>query len=376
MTIETLSERPAEASDTPNAIPLERLADDELEQEVCRLARLRAQVDAQSAAAVAEANRRGVPQARGFGSSTAWLVALTGDPPAVCRSRLRVAMALRYMDHTRQAFAAGYLSECRVRLLADAWDDSRDLFCRDEALLVAQARNLSARVFPLALAHWQRLADPDGAQADAGRAFLRRRLHVSATWAGMVRLDGDLDPESGMVVLTAIRSLAEPAALEPDDSRSPQQRRADALVEICRRHLDSSDRPRQGGERPHLVITLSADALTGDHIVDLETGPITAEAARRLACDGDLTRVILNAEGKPLAMGRRTRVIPAAIRRALDLRDAGCTHPACDVPARWCDAHHIHHWAHGGSSRLPNLRLLCRHHHRQAHDSPQYLQRE
>jgi len=375
VTIQTLLQLPAEAVDPPEPPPIERLADDELEQEVRRLARLRAQVDAQSAAAVAEADRRGLPQARGFGSSTAWLVALTGDPPAVCRSRLRVAMALRYMDHTRQAFAAGHLSECRVRLLADAWDDCRDLFCRDEALLVAQARTLSARVLPLALAHWRRLADPDGAQADAGRAFFRRRLHVSATWAGMVRLDGDLDPESGTVVLTAIRSLAEPAALDPGDTRSPQQRRADALVEICRHHLDSSDRPRQGGERPHLIITLSPADLAGDHVVDLEAGPISAEAARRLACDGNLTRVVLDGEGKPLAVGRRTRVIPAAVRRALDLRDVGCTHPGCEVPARWCDAHHIHHWARGGSSRLPNLRLLCRHHHRQAHDTP-YSQRE
>ena len=375
MTIQTLFKPPPEAVNPPEPLPVERLADDELEQEVCRLARLRAQVDAQSAAAVAEADRRGVPQARGFGSSTAWLVALTGDPPAVCRSRLRVAIALRHMDHTRQAFAAGHLSECRVRLLVDAWDDSRDLFCRDEALLVAQARSLSARVLPLALAHWRRLADPDGAQADAGRAFLRRRLHVSVTWAGMVRLDGDLDPESGTVVLTAIRSLAEPAALDPGDTRSPQQRRADALVEICRRHLDSSGRPRQGGERPHLIITLSPADLAGGHVVDLEAGPISAEAARRLACDGNLTRVLLDGEGKPLAVGRRTRVIPAAVRRALDLRDAGCTHPGCEVPARWCDAHHIHHWAHGGSSRLPNLRLLCRHHHRQAHDT-QLSQRE
>jgi len=376
VTIQNQVELPAEAVDPPEAGAIERLADDELEQEVRRLARLRAQIDARSAAVVAEGDRRGVPQTRGFGSPTAWLVALTGDPAAVCRSRLRVALALRYMDHTRQAFAAGDLSECRVRLLADAWDHNRDLFCRDEALLVAQARTLPARVFPLALAHWRRLADPDGALADAGRAFLRRRLHVSTTWAGMVRLDADLDPESGTVVLTAIRSLAEPAALDPGDTRSPQQRRADALVEICRRHLDSSNRPRQAGERPHLIMTLSPAELTGDGIVDLEVGPISAEAARRLACDGDLTRVVLDGEGKPLAVGRRTRVIPTAVRRALDLRDGGCTHPGCEIPARWCDAHHIHHWAHGGSSRLPNLRLLCRHHHRQVHDTRQYPQRE
>ena len=191
-----------------------------------------------------------MPQAQGFASPTAWLIATTGEPPTVCRSRVRVALALQHMDHTRQAFATGDLSECRVRLLVDARADAPDLFRRDEALLVAQARTLSARVFPRALSHWRRLADPDGARVDAEAAFLARRLHISPTWDRTVRVDGDLDPESGQIVLTAIRSLAEPAALEPGDRRSPAQRRADALTEICRRHLDSSDRPHKAGSGP------------------------------------------------------------------------------------------------------------------------------
>ena len=354
-------------SDEVDAAPVDWLGDPELVPELQRLQRLIARAEARRAEVIAIAHRRGVPAAHGFGSPTAWLIAATGDPPAVCRSRVRVALALEEMDRTREAFVAGELTECRVRVLVDAHQESPELFRRDESLLVQQACSLSARLFPLTLDHWRRLADPDGALADASRAFLRRRLHVSATWAGMVRLDGDLDPESGTVVLTAIRSLAEPAALDPGDTRSPQQRRADALVEICRRHLDSSDRPRQAGERPHLIMCLSPADLAGDRIVDLEPGPISAEAARRLVCDSDLTRVVLDGEGNPLAVGRRTRVIPAPVRRALDLRDGGCTHPGCDIPARWCDAHHIRHWAHGGTARLPNLRLLCRHHHRMVH---------
>ncbi|MFH1329306.1 MAG: DUF222 domain-containing protein [Actinomycetota bacterium] len=376
MTIQTDTALDSADLDRLGSIPVEHLADHELTAEVRRLARLRAQVEARSAAAIAEASRRGLFEAHGFGSATAWLIALTGDPAPVCRSRLRVASALQHMHHTRRAFAAGDLSECRVRLLVGAWDDNAEVFCRDEALLVSQARTLPARLFPLALTHWRRLADPDGAGADAGRAFVRRRLHISASWAGMVRLDGDLDPESGQTVLTAIRSLAEPAALDPDDTRTPPQRRADALVEICRRHLDSPNRPRQRGERPHLALTLSAADLAGDGVVDLESGPITAEAARRLACDGTLTPVALDGSGRPLAVGRRTRVVPPSLRRALDLRDQACTHPGCDVPTRWCDAHHIQHWALGGKTKPANLRLLCRRHHRQAHEHDPHPQRE
>ncbi len=370
---------PAEHSAPPDQVdtaPVDWLGDGELVPELQRLQRIITRAQARTAEIIATAHRRGVPQAQGFASPTAWLIAVTGDPPAVCRSRVRVAFSLRGMPHTAAAFAQGELSEPRVRLLVDACASSPEVFTRDEPLLVSQARSLSARAFPKALSHWRRLADPDGAQADAGRAFFRRRLWVSATWAGMVRLDGDLDPESGAVVMQAVGSLAEPWALEPGDTRSPQQRRADALVEICRRHLDSPDRPRQGGERPHLVLTLSPGDLAGDGVVDLDTGPIPAEAARRLACDGNLTPVLLDGHGRLVAVGRRTRVVPPALRRALNHRDQHCTHPGCDVPARWCDAHHLHHWARGGNTEAANLRLLCRRHHRIAHDHRPVPRRE
>jgi hypothetical protein len=352
------------------------LADAELAPEVQRLHRLIAQATARAAEVVAEAHRRGLPLAAGYGSTTAWLTAVTGDSLRVCSSRVRVALALRHMAHTREAFAEGRLAECRVRLLVDARNASPQHFERDETLLVNQACSLSARVFPLAVSHWRRLADPQGALDAADQAFARRRLHISPAWAGMVRLDGDLDPEGGAVVLTAIRSLAEPPALEPGDGRSPQQRRADALVEICRRHLDSSDRPRQGGERPHLIISLTAADLAGGGLVDLETGAITAEAVRRLGCDARLTWVALDARGRPSRAAEGGRIVSPALRRALALRDQYCTHPGCDVPARWCDAHHIRHWGHGGQTVAANLRLLCRRHHRLAHDHSPYPRRE
>jgi len=364
----TTEAEPFTDADPVNPFPVDWLGDGEMVPELQRLRRLRARVDAREAAAVANAHRRGVPQAQGFASPTAWLIAATGDPPQVCRSRVRVALSLQEMERTREAFAAGDLSECRVRLLVDAAARAPELFSRDEPLLVEQARSLSARVFPLAVAHWRRLVDPDGARVDAATAFLHRRLHISTTWEGMVRLDGDLDPESGQVVLTAIASLAEPATREPGDTRSPAQRRADALVEISRRHLDSADRPTQAGERPHLTLTLSPADLAGDGLADLEAGPITADAARRLACDATIRLLTISPDGNPLDISRARRVIPPALRRGLDRRDGHCTHPGCDVPARWCDAHHIIHWARGGKTCLSNLRLLCRRHHHHEHD--------
>jgi hypothetical protein len=87
---------------------------------------------------------------------------------------------------------------------------------------------------------------------------------------------------------------------------------------------------------------------------------------RRLGCDAALVRII-EREGRPLAVGRRTRTIPPALRRALRRRDDGCCFPGC-THRRFLHAHHIRHWAHGGSTNLDNLVQLCPYHHRLVHE--------
>ena len=152
------------------------------------------------------------------------------------------------------------------------------------------------------------------------------------------------------MVLAAIRGLAEPAALDPQDTRTPAQRQADALIEICHRYLNGQ--PAAGSSRPHLQITIPwnspADRHPGwwtpkpgrsapkPHAVWPATPPSAASSWPRR---------------HPGGAGEARRSIPPALRRALDLRDQHCTHPGCDVPARWCDAHHIVHWADGGKNR-------------------------
>ena len=162
-------------------MPADRLEHTEAVEELLRLRRLAAQVEARSSELIDSAARRGIPQVEGFGSVTGWLVALTGGPAAVCRSRVAVARSPADMPITRPAFSSGDLPEPRVRMLAQAYEFAPGVFCRDEGLLVDQARSLPARVFPQAVAHWRRLADLGGALAEADRAFERRHLHVSAT---------------------------------------------------------------------------------------------------------------------------------------------------------------------------------------------------
>ncbi|MBT8396631.1 MAG: HNH endonuclease, partial [Gemmatimonadetes bacterium] len=64
--------------------------------------------------------------------------------------------------------------------------------------------------------------------------------------------------------------------------------------------------------------------------------------------------------------GRRTRTVSPSLRRALEARDRGCRFPGCGL--RFAEAHHDKHWADGGETRLRNLVLLCRRHHRAVHE--------
>jgi hypothetical protein len=101
---------------------------------------------------------------------------------------------------------------------------------------------------------------------------------------------------------------------------------------------------------------------------EIEHGPsIPVETVRRLSCDASLLHVLENEQGEVLDVGRKTRSIPAPIRRALNSRDSGCRFPGC-THQRYLDAHHIEHWAEGGETKLSNLLTLCRLHHRLVHE--------
>ena len=120
-------------------------------------------------------------------------------------------------------------------------------------------------------------------------------------------------------------------------------------------------------ERP-AIVALDADLDAGQAVIEQLGGlHVGREAARRVACDAGLVVLQHGAGGEVLDVGRRTRTVPSALRRALLSRDRGqCQFPGCD--SRHCDAHHVEHWADGGETRLTNLVSLCRFHHRAVHE--------
>jgi len=108
------------------------------------------------------------------------------------------------------------------------------------------------------------------------------------------------------------------------------------------------------------------DSMNGT--VDGSNGSVTgSNGAIRGSVRGALRRALNDSvRGSVLDVGRKTRTIPPALRRALDARDRGCRFPGCGL--RFTDAHHIVHWADGGETKLDNTLLLCRRHHRRVHE--------
>jgi hypothetical protein len=364
------------------------LPDARIEEDFAELHRIGELVEIERLRRLGEIDRRGLFRRDGFLSTASWLSSRFRIAWGVAREHVRMARAIDRMPVLRSTVRTGDVPISAVRILAAAHEAEPGAFARAEERLVE-----AARVHPLAglqrvVAVWRQVVEREHELDGADVVRDRRRLHASATLAGSVRVDGDLDPETGETLLTALRAVLDAEARSgAADDRTPPQRRADALGEICRRFLDHGDRPAVAGERPHVTMTVAADALPADADTRAEVlrshdatmpafaavgeldhaGPVPKELARQLACDASVMRVVLSGGSEPLDVGRRTPVVPAGLRRAVTVRDRHCRFPGCDRPHSWCDAHHVLHWADGGPTALSNLVLLCRRHHGMVH---------
>jgi hypothetical protein len=225
----------------------------------------------------------------------------------------------------------------------------------------------------------QRALDEDGQGAAGGGAAsdvpTGSAADISAGTASDVPA-GTGGPAQAAAEQTEPADDTRPAAA-PEPADTPSQRRADALVRFAESWLAHGDRALSGGDRQTLVVHVDASSLVADGPgrSELEDGPVLAvETVRRLGCDASLVAIVEDGQGRILDVGRRTRSIPTAIGRALRARDGGCRYPGC-TQQRFVEGHHIEHWAHGGGTRLTNLVLLCRRHHRTVHEGGVRVQR-
>ena len=228
----------------------------------------------------------------------------------------------------------------------------------------------------------------------------------SAKEDAQTKIDSGAMAEAGSDSQETAGPAADPRAMAgpgSDSDRAAARRRADALGLLAERALAAGfDTPPISGsraERYQVVLHVESKTLAATETMaaqgspagtesepgrsDLEDGTrVSAETSRRLSCDAGLVRVshapgggisqtqgdrVSHAPGGSiLNVGRRTRTVPPSLRRALEARDRGCRFPGCGL--RFCDAHHLTHWADGGDTSLSNTLLLCRVHHRLVHE--------
>ncbi|GAA5157096.1 hypothetical protein GCM10011366_15950 [Ornithinimicrobium tianjinense] len=221
-------------------------------------------------------------------------------------------------------------------------------------------------------------------RARAGRQL--RDVHESNLAGGTVKrivvTFGDAgDYEAVRAVLMS--PLAAPASKETQeatgevDTRTPGQRRYDALMTVLRRGV-AGTRGQPTTAKATLVVTMALDTLRRDSAASggglpgaghtLEGATLSAATVRRLACEADVIPMVLGGPSEVLDQGRRRRLVTPGQRIRLAARDQGCTIPGCSVPATWCEAHHVIPWARGGRSDLSNYALLCPRHHTWVHE--------
>jgi hypothetical protein len=276
----------------------------------------------------------------------------------------KTARRLRKLPVTAVAYRDGVLSGGQLQaIVANLKDRTVGLIADHETELIPQLAALSVGDTATAMQDWARRADALLGD-DPDKAVPERSLHLSRILDGRRELTGSFDPEGGSIIATALR-LAASDDVDGEPARTPAQRRADALVDVCRRYLDHQHDRRGGRHRPHLnVITTLDDLERRRHGQLLDGGVLDGTTVQRLFCDAGVHRVVTDGRSSILDYGTTTRTVPANLYNALVIRDRHCRFPGCDRPPEWTEAHHVRWVTHGGPTALDNLALQCsRHHH-------------
>ena len=310
-----------------------------------------------------------------------WLGWQCGIDLGAAREKLRVARALESLPLIDAAMGRGELSYSKVRAL------TRVATPATEPVLLNIALHGTVHHVETLVRQFRRVQEVEALSREA-RQHAGRSLSYFHDDDGSLVIKARLPAEAGAQLLKALEAAIADAPLPEhfqgtlNDSRessstyiaedppSPSMRRADALALLAESFLQHGAQAMSGGDRHQIVVHVDHDTLrnAAPGRCELDDGPsLAVETARRLACDSSVVRIVEDADGEPLDVGRKTRSIPPALRRALKSRDQGCVFPGC-THKRYVDGHHIEHWADGGATRLSNLVSLCRFHHRAVHE--------
>ena len=311
-------------------------------------------------------------QTEGLATSR-WLAHHAGLPSGAARQRVQVALKLReVLPQVDDALAEGSIGFDHARVLADAINP------RNADAMLELIDQLIQASQGTVFHRWRRdvqglaaLLDQDGPH-DPADDLLRNRLRLSSS-DDFTMLTGELTGERALTVADTLNAIADElflgysrdAAAHPELEVPPRATLlALALEEICRRalvvDLDSTKAPRA-------EVTLVMHADRPEVVHDVLGSPIPASTVPSFLCDPVFYAAMVDSLGLPVDMGRATRHPTHAQRRAITVRDGGCTFPGCGSPPAWTDAHHSIEWGHDGHTDVRLLTASCRRHHRVAH---------
>jgi hypothetical protein len=290
-------------------------------------------------------------------SMHAWLRDHARMTPTQAHRLVRTARKLRVLPLTLDAWRDGSVSGGQVEVIVSTVGRRVDLF--DEDALVPLLAELTLPETIQVMQRWREHLDADDGPDDDPELDVPSRVHLSDTLDGRGVLDGDLDADTHQLLKAALR-LADNGDLDIPLS----ERQGDAIGIVSKFFLDHQHDKKGGRHRPHLNVLVDLESMTGRYL----DGPaMSRHVLEEYLCDSAFHRVLTAGRANILDYGMATRVLTAALWTALVARDQHCRFPGCDRPAHWCDGHHVIWFSHHGPTKLDNLVLLCRRHHRRLH---------
>lgn len=307
---------------------------------------------------VREFDERGGFLKWGLQNCAEWLAWRCDLSMTTALEKVRVAHALKHLPEISDAFSTGELSYSKVRSL------TRVAHTNNEGELMAFARRHTAA--HVAERCRELRCGSEASIDSAARAYANRSVRIHRDHGrGMMTITVELPIDTGELIEKALDKARDDEVLRiPDLANSSwSTRQADAFVNMVNGYLSG------GGEaatNDNYLVTVHVDqaALAGRE----GRSALPIESVKRLCCDSHAVVITEDGMGEPLSIGRKTRIVPAAIQRALRARDNNCcTFPGCRN-RRYLHSHHVEHWSNGGETSLDNLMLLCTRHHTLVHE--------
>jgi hypothetical protein len=357
----------ASALDTCASVDVSVLSGSEVRVLLVELRAVSNRLEVEIARVVRAAERAELWRAAGATSMEVWLAGETHTTVRTARDQVRLAGTLAASPLVAEKMCSGELSVDNVRLLGAVV--GHEAFADGAASLVEVAGG-APRDTKRELEQWLATVDGQGESEREEALRLKRYLQLTPNGDGMVDVKGVITVEDAEHVRTALAHIAG-AAYADETGRPHHTRIADALADLCKAY--NAGGVKGGRERPKVLVTVPFETITeraASRGVMIGSGAtITGEAARRLACDAEIHRIITKGASVVLDFGTSTRLASESQYLAMAARDGGCRWPGCDRPPGWCEAHHIDEVIRDdGPTNLSNMVLLCSSHHHYVHE--------